>query len=97
MLQQVPESGSLHTIAANDCSDVRPDPAERRGEEPPVRVRRDVREVSDERIEGAPGALAALVRGVTLAATALIAAGCGGDDDDSGDSGEPIRIGGLCP
>jgi hypothetical protein len=29
-LQQVPKSGSLHTIAANDCSDVRPDPAERR-------------------------------------------------------------------
>jgi branched-chain amino acid transport system substrate-binding protein len=30
---------------------------------------------------------------LVLAATALIAAGCGGDDDDSGDSGDPMTVG----
>jgi branched-chain amino acid transport system substrate-binding protein len=43
--------------------------------------------------KGHPGRSRLWFAALALAATALIAAGCGGDDDDSGESGEPMSIG----
>ena len=43
--------------------------------------------------KGHPGRSRLWFAALALAATALIAAGCGGDDDDSGDSGDPMTVG----
>jgi branched-chain amino acid transport system substrate-binding protein len=43
--------------------------------------------------KGHPGRSRLWFAALALAATALIAAGCGGDDDDSGDSSDPMTVG----
>ena len=43
--------------------------------------------------KGHPGRSRLWFAALALAVTALIAAGCGGDDDDSGDSGDPMTVG----